>query len=93
MLQRILQLQSYLNDIANDELFLTDDEWSDLSELVQILTFPYRLTLKLQEENLCPAVFFYEWKELMFLLNEKKQHNNKRYLFFHGNTRKVFIRK
>lgn len=70
MIQRILELKSVLNDFANPDVTLTEDEWESAEQLKLILLQPFIVTQRLQAANLTPGVFFKEWKKLIFKLSK-----------------------
>ena len=58
MIKRLLDLKVYLEDLANNDVSLTQEEWVKLTELEVLLCYPFSVTKKFQFEDLTPAHFF-----------------------------------
>ncbi|KAM9307836.1 uncharacterized protein PAF06_011978 [Gastrophryne carolinensis] len=71
MIQRLVELKSYLIDMANPQLTLTETQWRQIKELEELLEHPFQVTKKLQAEDLTPGIFLKEWKNLIFRLSQK----------------------
>jgi hypothetical protein len=72
MIERLLELQPALMDMAYPEVTLTDAQWNQLKELKGVLEHPYIATKNLQQANLTPGEFMKEWKGLLFKLSNQQ---------------------
>ena len=71
MVKRLLELTSFLENIDNPSLALTEGQWKSAIELEELLQLPYIVTKKLQAEDLTAGKFSFDWKKLIFNLNKK----------------------
>ena len=69
MIKRLLDLKVYLEDLANKDVSLTQQEWVKLTELEALLCYPFSVTKQFQSEDLTPGTFFLTWRELLFRCN------------------------
>ena len=70
MVRRLLDIKSYLEDIDNENVSLTESQWEQLSEIEKLFSHPFTVTKKLQSEDLTPCQFLLEWRKLIFCLNK-----------------------
>ena len=70
MAERILELKSFIKDLAVEEVQLTDRQWEQLEDLVEILKIPQKATLSLQKATLTPGECLLEWREVVFRLQK-----------------------
>ncbi|XP_073429431.1 uncharacterized protein [Dendrobates tinctorius] len=71
MIQRLVELKTFLVDMANPQLALNESQWNQVTELEKLLEHPFTVTKKLQTEDLTPGIFLKEWKNLMFRLSQR----------------------
>ncbi|KAM4049182.1 LOW QUALITY PROTEIN: uncharacterized protein ACNLHF_006937, partial [Anomaloglossus baeobatrachus] len=71
MIQRLVELKTFLVDMANPQLTLNESQWTQVTELEKLLEHPFTVTKKLQAEDLTPGIFLKEWKNLMFCLSQR----------------------
>ncbi|KAM4053246.1 LOW QUALITY PROTEIN: uncharacterized protein ACNLHF_005976 [Anomaloglossus baeobatrachus] len=71
MIQRLVELKTFLVDMANPQLTLNESQWNQVTELEKLLEHPFTVTKKLQAEDLTPGIFLKEWKNLMFRLSQR----------------------
>lgn len=57
MIEHLLDLNVYLEELANKDASLTKYEWDQLMELEALLQFPLSVTKTFQSENLTPNKF------------------------------------
>ena len=70
IVKRLLKLKPFLEDIDNPNVSLTESQWREASQLEALLSHPYAVTKKLQEEDLTLSTFLWEWKKLIFNLSK-----------------------
>ena len=70
MCQRILELKDVIQDLAADDVKLTDREWEELERLVETLKVPDKATVSLQKESLTPGECLPQWREVVFRLQK-----------------------
>lgn len=70
MIKRLIELKTYLNDLDNEELSLSNKYWEQTVNLEKVLECAFVTTKKFQCENLTPGDFFCEWRELIFKLQK-----------------------
>ncbi|XP_023239226.1 uncharacterized protein LOC111637867 [Centruroides sculpturatus] len=70
MVKRLLELKTFLEDLDNPSVLLTENQWKQTEKLESVLSYPYTVTLKLQAEDLTPGNFFLQWKTLMHQLDK-----------------------
>lgn len=70
MIQRLLELKFYLEDMANPNVTMTEIQWKEVEELEVLLRHPYIATKVMQANGLTPGVFFKEWKNIIFRLSK-----------------------
>ena len=68
MIKRMNELKEFIQDLAASDCHLTDAQWNKAERLEQILSIPYRATIKLQKDSLTPGECFMEWKRVVFEL-------------------------
>ncbi|KAM4037493.1 uncharacterized protein ACNLHF_016084 [Anomaloglossus baeobatrachus] len=71
MIQRLVELKTFLVDMANPQLTLNESQWNQVTALEKLLEHPFTVTKKLQAEDLTPGIFLKEWKNLMFHLSQR----------------------
>ncbi|KAM4028644.1 uncharacterized protein ACNLHF_023936 [Anomaloglossus baeobatrachus] len=71
MIQRLVELKTFLVDMANPQLTLNESQWNQVTELEKLLEHPFTVTKKLQAEDLTPGIFLKEWRNLMFRLSQR----------------------
>ena len=74
MLQRLLDLKSFIQDLGSQDSYLTESEWSEVKMMVDVLQIPHAATISLQKQDLTPGECLLQWREVMFKLN--KQDNS-----------------
>jgi hypothetical protein len=70
MVRRLLDLKTFLEDIDNPNVLLTESQWRNFSQLEAVLAHRSAVTKKLQAEDLTPGTFLWEWKNLIFHLSK-----------------------
>ncbi|XP_073534699.1 uncharacterized protein [Phyllobates terribilis] len=65
MIQRLVELKTFLVDMANPQLTLNESQWNQVTELEKLLE------QKLQAKDLTPGIFLKEWKNLMLRLSQR----------------------
>ncbi|KAM3934836.1 uncharacterized protein RB166_002224 [Leptodactylus fuscus] len=71
MIQRLVELKTFLIDMANPQLTLNESQWNQVTELEKLLEHPFTVIKRLQAEDLTPGIFLKEWKNLMFHLSQR----------------------
>ncbi|KAM4018767.1 LOW QUALITY PROTEIN: uncharacterized protein ACNLHF_008010 [Anomaloglossus baeobatrachus] len=71
MIQRLVELKTFLVDMANPQLTPNESQWNQVTELEKLLEHPFTVTKKLQAEDLTPGIFLKQWKNLMFHLSQR----------------------
>ena len=74
MLQHLLDLKSFIQDLGSQDSYLTESEWSEVKMMVDVLQIPHAATISLQKQDLTPGECLLQWREVMFKLN--KQDNS-----------------
>ena len=74
MLQRLLDLKSFIQDLGSQDSYLTESEWSEVKMMVDVLQIPHAAIISLQKQDLTPGECLLQWREVMFKLN--KQDNS-----------------
>lgn len=69
MVRRLLELRSFLIDLDNESVSLTENQWEQVAQLESLLFHPFTVTKKLQAEDLILGTFLLEWKRLLYQLN------------------------
>lgn len=69
MLNRLVELESVIRDMAHPQMMLSDYQWQRLKYITAVLEEPFKVTKALQAEDLSPGKFFNEWKRLMNFLS------------------------
>lgn len=72
MMARVLQLKDAIQEAAllNENLQLTDHQWSQIEELTNLLKKIYILTKQAQQEDLTAGYFFKKWNDLKLVLED-----------------------
>jgi len=71
MVKRLLELKTFLEDIDNPAVSLSEREWNNVLQLEAVLAFPFAATKRLQAEELTAGTFLWEWKHLIFVLHQR----------------------
>ncbi|XP_044134821.1 AP-4 complex subunit mu-1 isoform X1 [Bufo gargarizans] len=70
MVKRLLELKDFIEEMDNENLALTESQWTQTKELENLLSHPFTVTKRLQCDDLTPGKFFLEWKSLLYRLNK-----------------------
>lgn len=72
MLARFLKLRNYVDGVAkyNDKLFVSERQWQEISELVNVLAPVREATTKLQSESLNLSDFFLIWTKCLLKIKK-----------------------
>ncbi|GFG29456.1 hypothetical protein Cfor_08213, partial [Coptotermes formosanus] len=70
MVKRLLELKDFIEEMDNENLALTESQWTQTKELENLLFHPFTVTKRLQCDDLTPGKFLLEWKSLLYRLNK-----------------------
>ena len=70
MAERTLELKLFIKDLAVEEVQLTDRQWEQLEDLIELLKIPQKATISLQKATLTPGECLLEWREVVFRLKK-----------------------
>ncbi|KAM5158321.1 LOW QUALITY PROTEIN: uncharacterized protein ACMZJ9_009610 [Mantella aurantiaca] len=70
MVKRLLELKDFIEEMDNENLALTESQWTQTKELENLLSHPFNVTKRLQCDDLTPGKFLLEWKSLLYRLNK-----------------------
>ncbi|KAM5125247.1 LOW QUALITY PROTEIN: uncharacterized protein ACMZJ9_022334 [Mantella aurantiaca] len=68
MVKRLLELKD--KEMDNENLALTESQWTQTKELENLLSHPFNVTKRLQCDDLTPGKFLLEWKSLLYRPNQ-----------------------
>ncbi|KAM4701935.1 LOW QUALITY PROTEIN: uncharacterized protein O3C94_002843 [Discoglossus pictus] len=69
MVKCLLELKDFIEEMDNDNLALTESQWTQTKELENLLSHPINVTKRLQCDDLTLGKFLLEWKSV-FCLNK-----------------------
>ena len=58
MLQRLADLQCFVQELVSHELYLTESEWAEVKMMVEVLRIPHAATIYFQKQELQQNVCF-----------------------------------
>lgn len=70
MVKHLLELKDFIEEMDNENLALTESQWTQTKELENLLSHPFNVTKRLQCDDLTPGKFLLEWKSLLYRLNK-----------------------
>ncbi|KAM9301722.1 LOW QUALITY PROTEIN: uncharacterized protein PAF06_014937 [Gastrophryne carolinensis] len=70
MVKRLLELKDFIEEMDNENIAITESQWTQTKELENLLSHPFTVTKRLQCDDLTPGKFLLEWKRLLFHLNK-----------------------
>ena len=73
MLERLLELKCVVQDLGSQESHLSEKEWMELKEMVEILKCPHTATVALQKQDLTPGQCLLHWKQVVFKLEKMEK--------------------
>ena len=74
MLQRLVDLKCFVQDLGSHESYLTESEQAEVKIMVKVLQIPYAATIYFQKQDLTPGECLIHWRKVMFKL-EKLDNN------------------
>ena len=74
MLERLVDLKCFVQDIGSHESYLTESEWSEVKMMVQVLQIPQAATSYFQKQDVTLGECLLHWREVLFKL-EKLDNN------------------
>ncbi|KAM9329115.1 LOW QUALITY PROTEIN: uncharacterized protein PAF06_019636 [Gastrophryne carolinensis] len=70
MVKRLLELKDFIEEMDNENIALTESQWTQTKELENLLSHPFTVTKRLQCDDLTLGKFLLEWKRLLYHLNK-----------------------
>ncbi|KAM9308920.1 LOW QUALITY PROTEIN: uncharacterized protein PAF06_013141 [Gastrophryne carolinensis] len=70
MVKRLLELKDFIEEMDNENIALTEGQWTQTKELENLLSHPFTVTKRLQCDDLTTGKFLLEWKRLLYHLNK-----------------------
>lgn len=70
MLERLLHLKAVVQDLDSVDSYLSESEWGELENMVDILRIPYNATISLQKQDLTPGECLLHWRGVIFKLEK-----------------------
>ncbi|KAM9330121.1 LOW QUALITY PROTEIN: uncharacterized protein PAF06_009560 [Gastrophryne carolinensis] len=70
MVKRLLELKDFIEEMDNENIALTESQWTQTKELENLLSHPFTVTKRLQCDDITPGKFLLEWKRLLYHLNK-----------------------
>ena len=70
MLQRLADLECFVQDLGSRESYLIKSEWAEVKMMVEVLQIPHAATIYFQKQDLTPGECLLHWKEVMFKLEK-----------------------
>ena len=74
MLQRLVNLKCFVQDLGSHESYFIESEWAEVKMMVKILQISHAPTMYFQKQDLIPGECLLHWREVMFKL-EKLDNN------------------
>ena len=70
MLQQLLDLKCFVQDLGSHEPYLTESEWAEDKMMVEVLQIPHVATIYFRRQDLILGECLLHWREVMFKLDK-----------------------